>query len=116
MTINQREKRLLGLLALAVPGMLIYVFMSPSEPKVVAPVASKESRSQAEQRLDRMRQAVAQVPGKETVLKQVSVELADREKNLIDGDTPAEATEQLLQEVRTVARAQAPPMELRSIE
>lgn len=114
--ISKREKQLLLLLALFVPFVVIYVSTTPKETAVVAPVAGKESIPGAEQRLQRMRQSVALVPGKETVLKQVSAELAEREKNLIDADTGAQAGEKLLAIVRQVARAQAPPVELRSIE
>ena len=116
MNISEREKRLLILAAVVIPLILIYVAMTPSDPKVVAPVISKESIPMAEQRLSRIRQSVARVPAREVLLKQANAELADREKTLIDADTAAQATEQLLQVVRTVARAQGPAVEIRSVE
>lgn len=116
MNISEREKRLLILAAVVIPLILIYVAMTPSDPKVVAPVISKESIPMAEQRLTRIRQSVARVPAREVLLKQANAELADREKTLIDADTAAQATEQLLQVVRTVARAQGPAVEIRSVE
>jgi hypothetical protein len=116
MTITGRDRRALILMAMAVPVIVIYYFTSNDAPAVVAPVASQDSIPAVEQRLARLRQSVARVPGKEAVLKQVSDELAVREKNLIQADTAAQATDQLLQIVRAVARAQAPPIELRGIE
>ena len=117
MTITQRDKRALILLGMAVAVIFIYVVTAPKDgPAVVAPAANRESIPAAEQRLTLIRQSVARVPGKETVLKAVADELAVREKNLIRADTAAQATDQLLQIVRAVARAQAPPVELRGIE
>jgi hypothetical protein len=83
---------------------------------VVAPAANRESIPAAESRLALLRQSVARVPGKETVLQLAAGELAGRENNLIRAATGAQAAEQLLQIVRAVARAQAPPVELRGIE
>lgn len=116
MTLRDRDKRALILGVPALIMILIYVATAPKETKLVAPVAAKESIPIAEQRLARMRQSVARVPGKEAVLQQVRAELKDREKNLIVADTAAQATERLLQIVRQVTRAQLPPIELRSIE
>ncbi len=116
MTITDRDRRALLLAVPAVIIILIYVATSPRETAVVAPLANADSIPVAEDRLARMRQSVARVPGKEEVLKQANAELAEREKNLFDADTAAVATERLLQVVRQVARAQAPPVELRSIE
>ena len=114
MTFGERDKRALMLLAAASAIMLVYWAASgDSAPAVVAPTAA-ESIAAAEQRLSQMRQSVARVPGKETVLKQVAAELSEREKGLIIAETPAQATEQLLQIVRATARASQ--MDLRQVE
>ena len=42
-----------------------------------------------------LRRQAATLPGKEAVLKQVSLELAEREKGLIPGDTAEQAQAQL---------------------
>jgi hypothetical protein len=114
MTLADRDRRALMLLAGAAVLMIIYWAASGDPaPAVVAPT-STESIAAAEQRLSQMRQAVARVPGKEAVLKQVAAELSEREKGLIVAETPAQATEQLLQIVRSTARASQ--MDLRAVE
>ncbi len=116
MTLRDRDKRALILGVPALIMILIYVTTAPKETKLVAPVAAKESIPIAEQRLARMRQSVSRVPGKEAILEKVRADLKDREKNLLVADTAAQATERLLTIVRQVARAQLPPIDLRSIE
>ena len=116
MTITGRERRALILLAIAVPVIAIFVATSKDStaPAVVAP--STESIPAAEQRLARMRQSVARVPGKQEVLRQAAFELSQREKGLLDADTAPQAVEQLAGIVRKIARAQAPPVEIRNME
>lgn len=116
MTISDREKRLLMLAGVAIPAILLYVAWAPSGPTVVTASPSRETIPAAEQRLLCMRQSVARVPGKEEVFKQAASELSQREKGLIQADTAPQATEQLLGIVRKIARAQAPPLELRAVE
>jgi len=114
MTLTERDKRALMLFVPALAIIVIYAATSgDSTPNVVLPVSS-ESIPAAELRLQRMRQTVAQVPGKETVLKQVSAELAEREKGLIATETASQASEQLAQIVRATARGGQ--MDLRAVE
>jgi hypothetical protein len=116
LSITGREKRALILLALAVPMVGIYVATSKdsSAPVVVAPTT--ESIPAAEQRLNRMRQSVARVPGKEEVLKTAAFDLSQREKGLLDAETAPQAIDQLSTIIRKIARAQAPPVEIRNME
>jgi hypothetical protein len=119
MTITDRDKRalLLAVPALAIIGIFVATSSKEAAPVVVAASATSDtSIPAAEQRLALMRQSVAQVPGKEERLKQAQTELAQREKGLIEADTAAQATEQLLQIMRRVARAQAPPVDFKSVE
>lgn len=118
MKLTSRDKRALVLLAAAVLLVVIYVSSSSSTsvPAVVAPAAKATTIPAAELELKKMRQSVARVPGKEEVLKQAKAELAAREKGLIDTDTANQAQEQVLQIVRKIAAAQAPPVEIRSVE
>jgi hypothetical protein len=81
--------------------------------KVVAPV---ESVPRDEKRIATLRASMATVQGKEKVLKQVSAELAEREKGLIPGDTAEQAQAQLLQIMRRLAKTQFPPLDLRQSE
>ncbi|HLJ47770.1 MAG TPA: type II secretion system protein GspM [Bryobacteraceae bacterium] len=116
MTIGERDRRALMALGGAVAlALIIWIGTSPSSSsvKVVAPV---ESPDQVEKRLDKLRQTAATVPAKEEIYKQVSHELAEREKGMILADTAAQAQARLLQIVRTVAQNQAPPLEVRQVE
>ncbi len=115
MTLQDRDKRALLALAVVLPiSGLIYWMSGPSSvSKVVAPAENVE---RDEKRIAVLRKAMATVNGKEGVLKQVSTELAEREKGLIPGDTAEQAQAQLLQIMRRLAKAQAPPLEIRQSE
>lgn len=119
MTITDRDKRALSILSIAVVLFgVIYLLTGSSSStgtgsKIAAPV---ESIPRDEKRIAMLRSAMATVQGKETVLKQVSAELAEREKGLIPGDTAEQAQAQLLQIMRRVAKAQFPPLDLRQSE
>ncbi len=119
MTVTERDKRALLLLAVALPvAGLIYLLSGSSSSssggsKVVAPV---ESVARDEKRIAALRVSMATVPGKEAVLKHVSAELAEREKGLIPGDTAEQAQAQLLQILRRLAKTQFPPLDLRQSE
>lgn len=118
MTLSPRERRLIASLGVSLVLSAIYWFAtsgtsSSAVPKVVAPV---DSVDRAEKLLTSLRQQAATVPGKEAVLKQVSTELAAREKGLIKGDTAAQAQAQLVQILREVAKNQTPPLDVRAVE
>jgi hypothetical protein len=118
-TLRDRDKRALVVLAVVLPlAGLIYLLSGSSSSsgggsKVAAPV---ESVARDERRIAILRAAMATVNGKESVLKQVSAELADREKGLIPGDTAEQAQAQLLQIMRRLAKTQFPPVDLRQSE
>jgi len=111
--ISDRDKRALALLAGALVLALIY-WVATREPSSSTPtaVAAADTPERAERRLQNLRTALATVDGKEALLKQASAELADREKGLLSGETANQAQAQLLQIVRRVASAQAPPIEI----
>jgi hypothetical protein len=122
MTISDRDRRALIVLgvALAAGGLLYWYSNSASSPspslvgtKISAPV---DSIDRSEKRLAMLRRQAATLPGKEAVLKQVSLELAEREKGLIPGDTAEQAQAQLLQIVKRVAQQQMPPLEVGQVE
>ncbi|HTC35197.1 MAG TPA: type II secretion system protein GspM [Bryobacteraceae bacterium] len=120
MTMSDRDRRALVILGAAlVLGGFIY-WLSNSSPSTSSSSASvtapSESIDRAQRRLATLRRQAATLSGKEAVLKQVSVELGDREKGLIPGDTAEEAQAQLLQVVRRVAKAQTPPIEMSQVE
>jgi hypothetical protein len=120
MTVSDRDRRALIILgcALVVGGLLYwYSNSTPSASggsvKISAPV---ENVDRTETRLAMLRRQAATLPGKEAVLKQVSLELAAREKGLIQGDTAEQAQAQLLQIVKRVAQQQVPPLDLGQVE
>jgi Tfp pilus assembly protein PilO len=116
MKLGQRDKRALA--GLAVAGVALAVFLRVSggggEPAAVRATGTIES---AERRLARVRRVAATLDGKRQVLKQVTDELALREKGIIQAQTAPQAQAQLLDIVRRVARAQTPrPLEFGGVE
>jgi len=120
MKISDRDRRaLIGLGIAAILFGLFYWFSNSSSSsssggaKTSTPV---ESLDRTEKRLANLRKQAATLPGKQAVLNQVSRELAEREKNLIPGDTAEQAQAQLLQIVKRVAQQQTPPLEVGQVE
>lgn len=121
MTLTDRDRRALVILGCAlVAGGLLYWYSnsSPSSSgsgssKISAPV---DSVDRTQKRLAMLRSQAATLPGKEAVLQQVSLELAEREKGLISGDTAEQAQAQLLQVIKRVAQQQMPPLDLGQVE
>ena len=116
MTIQSRDKRALIGLGAALFLALVYWISTSAPSSGTKAVAAGDTVERAERRLNTLRTALATVDGKEALLKQVSAELADREKGLIPGDTANQAQAQLLQIVRRVAVAQTPPLDIRQSE
>jgi hypothetical protein len=116
-TLQDRDKRALLILAVALPlGVLIYWVTGSSSSGSAKVVAPSESVERDEKRIAVLRTALATVDGKQAVLKQVSTELAEREKGLIPGDTAEQAQAQLLQILRRLAKAQTPSLDIRQSE
>ena len=86
---------------------------SSGSAKISAPV---DSIDRTQKRLAMLRRQAATLPGKQAVLQQVSLELAEREKGLISGDTADQAQAQLLQVIKRVAQQQTPPLDLGQVE
>ena len=115
MTLKQRDKRALAILAAA--GLLIIILrFGLSEEAQTRVVAPSDSVAKAEKRLAKLRQLVASLPAREQDLRVVSADLAEREKGVIQAETAAQAQAQLLQVLRLQAGAQTPPIELRTAE
>ncbi|HEV2687526.1 MAG TPA: type II secretion system protein GspM [Bryobacteraceae bacterium] len=120
MTLQDRDKRALVILGVALVLALIYWAFSSSSSRGSAPAKAAavpvDTSERAEKRLAVLRATAATVDGKQALLKQASAELAVREKGLISGDTPEQAQAQLLQMIRRVARQQNPPLDIRQVE
>ncbi len=117
---SDRDRRALIILApVLVLAAVCYYWFSNSSPspsggaKISAPV---DSVDRTEKRLAMLRKQAATLPGKQAVLQQVSLELAEREKGLIPGDTAEQAQAQLLQIVKRVAQQQMPPLDMGQVE
>jgi len=125
-TISDRDRRALFIMAGAlVLGGIYYWFSNSSSsstasagPQIATAqsIAPVQSIDLAQRRLAALRRQAATLPGKEAVLKQVSLELADREKALIPGDTAEQAQAKLLEISRRVAQQQTPPLEVGQVE
>lgn len=115
MRIEPRHRRLLAFFVVSMLLALMVRFW-PASSSVPVVAASTGSVPQAEARLARLRDIAATVPVKEELLKKVSADLASREKGLIVADTLAQAQAQLIQIVRTLGRAETPPVEIRTTE
>jgi len=115
MKLQQRDKRALLLLAGAIVLVLILWVATTEEtaPQVVAPA---DNAALAEKRLAKLRHLVASLPDREKALESVSANLAEREKGMIQAETPAQAQAQVLQILRRVASSQAPPVELKTVD
>ncbi len=115
MSLQQRDKRALMGLAAAVLGVALFLSFTGGEaqPTVVGATATIPA---AEKRLARARQLAAGVSGREQLLKQVSAELAEREKGVIQAETAAQAQAQLLDVIKRVGKAQPAPIEFGTVE
>ena len=119
MTLQDRDKRALKVLAAVLPlALLFYWIGSPSSSSSggVKVVAAVETVDRSEKRIAALRSAMATLDGKEAVLKQVSNELAVREKGLVPGDTAEQAQAQLLQIMRRLVKSQVPPLDIKQSE
>jgi hypothetical protein len=113
--LERRDKRALAALAGVALVLALYVVFSGGSGQT-AVVRASGSIPLAEKRLARVRQLASGVAGREQVLKQVSAELAEREKGVIQADTAAQAQAQLVDIVKRVAMAQTPPLEFGTVE
>jgi nitrate/nitrite-specific signal transduction histidine kinase len=115
MTVSSRDQRALIVLAVVAVIFLI-VWLLPEDGGQAEVVKASGSIPAAEQRLARVRQLAAQVPAKEKELERLSAELAEWENGLIRTETAQQAQAELLQILRRLGNAQAPPLEFRAVE
>src|SRR6266849_2858385 len=114
MNLSPRDRRALAFLAVSVILGLVYRFWPEgSVPVVVAPA---DPVGMAEKRLAKLREVAATIPAKQGIYNQVSADLVVREKDLIAADSGPQAQAQLIEMLRTLGRAENPPIEIRSYE
>jgi len=102
-TLTRRDQRALillgtGLLAVLVLRFGVYV------DKQASVVAASDSIPMAEKRLAHVRQAAATVPGKQSLLKNLTAQAELREKGIIHAPTAQQAQAQLLQTIRAIGK------------
>ena len=105
MTVGNLDRRTALLLVLGVGAVLVLRFGVFSDSPAETTVAASDSIPVAEKRLEKLRQVASTVPGKETVLKQVTAELEEREKGIVKADTAAQAEAHLLDTIRRIGLA-----------
>ena len=105
MTLSPRDRRALLMLGCAIVVMAIVYFAVPSGTTVTASTGSIDTVALAQQRVARLRQLAAVTPARTAVMKQVSADLADRERGLIQADTAAQAQAAVLEVARRVGKS-----------
>lgn len=115
--LEPREKKALIALgaALAIAAVVFAYEFWPAGSAVAAD-AIPQSVPQMEQRLARVREIAATVPGNQEILKKVAADLETREKGLIRADTAQQAQAQVITILRGLGAAEAPPIEIRATE
>lgn len=113
--LEPREKKAVMALgaALAVAAVVLAYEFWPASSSAIAS-ASPMSVAQMEQRLARVRETAASVPGKQEVLKKVAADLETREKGLIRADTAQQAQAQVITILRGLGAAEG--LEIRATE
>jgi hypothetical protein len=104
-TLSARERKMLLLLAPALLIGLILRLTLFSDAGSSTAVANTGNIPLAQQRVARLRQLKALVPGREAVMKQTSADVAARERGMIPGDTAAQAQAALLEAARRVGKS-----------
>jgi hypothetical protein len=94
---------------------LIWTYWQSSSSTTVA-VASTDSVGMAEKHLAKLRDAAATVQQKQEILKQVSGDLAVRDKGIIIADTAQQAQAQIVQVLRKLGNDENPRVDIRSQE
>ena len=116
-TLEPREKKaLIALCAALALAAVVFAYEFWPAGSAVAADAIPQSVPQMEQRLAKVREIAATVPGKQEILKRVAADLETREKGLIRAETAQQAQAQVITILRNLGAAEAPPIEIRATE
>lgn len=105
MTLTKRDQRALILLGTGLLTVLVLRFGVYGD-KQATVVTASDSIPMAEKRLARVRQAAATVPGKQGLLKNLTVQAELREKGIIHAPTAQQAQAHLLETIRRVGKGE----------
>jgi hypothetical protein len=98
-----RQIMLYGTLASMAAAVLVRYGVVGSDASTAAP--SRDTIPVARQRLELLRRKAATVPAKEAILKQVTAELQEREKGIVQASTAEQARAHLMEVLHTAAMA-----------
>jgi hypothetical protein len=116
MTLSPGGRRAISWAAVSLIVPAIWSLWPEASQPVVAVAAAADSVSLAEKQLAKLREAAATVPQKQEILKQVSGDLALRDKGVIVADTAQQAQAQIIQILRKLGHDENPKVEIRSQE
>ena len=106
MSMSPRERPLVMLVVPAVLLAVILRFVLPDGTAVPASGSSEAGDiSMARQRATRMRQLISTTPARTSSFKQVTADLADRERGILQADTAPQAQALLLEIARRVGKS-----------
>jgi hypothetical protein len=103
--LTERDKRLL-IFAVSSLTLLVILRFFVLNDSPAAPVAGVGSAQMAQQRAVRLRQIIATTPARQAILKQTTLDLAEREKGIIQAETAAQAQATLLEIARRVGQSE----------
>jgi len=115
MTLTDRDKRALAILAVALVVSLA-VYFWPQGGQTTEVVEAAASVQAAEKRLEQVRRLAAQLPVRERRLEAMQQELARWEEGLIRAETGQQAQAEVVQILREIASQQSPPLEFASVD
>jgi hypothetical protein len=102
-SLSPRDRRgLMIIAATLVIGAIFYLGYPDSSGPAVS--AAADDPKLAQMRLTRLRHVAATVPSREATMKQVSLDLAEREKGILQADTAAQGQAALLEIARRVGK------------
>ncbi|HVO99447.1 MAG TPA: GspMb/PilO family protein [Bryobacteraceae bacterium] len=116
MTLTPGGRRLIAWTLVSLLLTAIYSFWPQSSAPPVALAAPANSVSSAEKQLAKLREQAESAPTKQEILRQASADLAQREKGIINADTPQQAQAQIIQILRQLGADENPRVEIRSQE
>jgi hypothetical protein len=100
---RSRKIMLYGTLASMLAGVLARYGVVGGDPGT--PAASRDTIPVARQRLELVRRKAATVPAKEAILKQVTAELQERERGIVQASTAEQARAHLMEVLHAAATA-----------
>ena len=115
MTITSRDRRALIVLGAAVVVALAVSFW-PEDSAGTDVVGVSDAAGTSVERLERVKQLAAQVPGKQKQLDALTADLGQWDSGMIEAETGQQAQAEMLQVLRRVSSRFQPPLEFGSEE